>query len=196
MQVFYLPIGQIAVIKVMTEHVYHIALEEERHQGGVRALLARAFGPGRMMRAIYRLRDGVPPDPGLCFVMVNRHDLVLGVVRNYRVRIGDNSKPALLLGPIAVAQSHEKLGLAARLIRHTVEEATAQALTMIYLVGDPNYYGEFGFTATNAAQVKIEGLEEGKLVLGLELVKGAALDFAGVMRNDDSVLLNQLQGWR
>ncbi len=180
----------------MTEHVYHIAIEEQRHQGGVRTLLEKAFGPGRMMRAIYRLREGTPPDPALCFVMLNKHDLVLGVVRNYRVCVGDNPRAALLLGPIAVAQSHEKLGLAARLIRHTIETATAQGFDMIYLVGDPNYYGEFGFTATRAAQVKINDLEEGKLVLGLELTPGAATDYAGIMRNDESVLLNQLQGWR
>jgi len=176
----------------MNEHTYTIEPEVERHQGGVRALLEKAFGPDRMRRAIYRLREGVPPDPTLCFVMVNSHGQVLGVVRNYRVRVGNNPTPALLLGPIAVAQSHEKLGLAARLIQQTIATATKQDYGMIYLVGDPNYYGEFGFTATAAAQIEIENLESGKIILGLELIKDTALDFAGILQPDLTVLLQQL----
>jgi len=179
----------------MIEHIYHIELEEERHQGGVRALLAKAFGPGRMGRAIYRLREGVPPDPSLCFVMVNSHGQVLGVVRNYRVRVGESEMPALLLGPIAVAQSHEKIGLAARLIRHTAATARERNFAVIYLVGDPNYYGEFGFAATTAAQVSIENLEPGKIILGLELTPGAALNMKGDIKTDMSILLEQLNQW-
>lgn len=180
----------------MTEHTYTIELEEERHQGGVRALLAKAFGPGRMQRAIYRLREGVPPDPSLCFVTTNKHDLVLGVVRNYRVRVGDNTLPALLLGPIAVAHSHERMGLAAQLINHSIAAATEQGYAMIYLVGDPNYYGEFGFAATKAAQVSIKNLEEGKIILGLELIKDTAHQMQGVIQQDDTVLLDQLAQWK
>src|SRR5579872_7292883 len=116
----------------MTDHVYTIEREEERHQGGVRALLEKAFGPNRLRRAIYRLREQVPPDPSLCFVMVNSHGQVLGVVRNYRVRIGKDTRPALLLGPIAVAQSHEKLGLAARLIKRVIATAQNQDYGIIY----------------------------------------------------------------
>jgi len=176
----------------MTEHTYTIEPEAERHQGGVRALLEKAFGPNRMRRAIYRLREGVPPDPTLCFVMVNSHGQVLGVVRNYRVHVGESTTPVLLLGPIAVAQSHEKLGLAARLIQQTITAATEQNYSMIYLVGDPNYYGEFGFTATAAAQIEIQNLEPGKIILGHELIKGAALDYSGTLRPDLTVLLQQL----
>jgi len=176
----------------MTEHSYEIEMEAERHQGGVRALLEKSFGPDRMRRAIYRLREGIPPDPTLCFVMVNAHGQVLGVVRNYRVCVGDCPEPALLLGPIAVAQSHEKLGLAARLIQQTITTATEQGYNIIYLVGDPNYYGEFGFTATAAAQIAIENLEPGKIILGRELIKGTALDYTGILRPDLTVLLQQL----
>ena len=179
----------------MKEHVYNIVLEQERHQGGVRALLARAFGPTRMQRAIYRLREGVPPDPALCFVMLNSGGQVLGVVRNYRVRVGDYPKPALLLGPIAVAHSHEKMGLAARLIQHSVEQSKAAGFDVIYLVGDPNYYGEMGFHATTAVQIEIENLESGKIILGLELVKDNALQYSGRMQKDEGVVLDQLASW-
>lgn len=175
----------------MTEHAYDIESEEERHQGGVRALLEKAFGPQRLQRAIYRLREGVPPDPALCFVMVNTHGQVVGVVRNYRVRVGAHAGRALLLGPIAVAHSHEKLGLAARLIRHVITFARQRGYQIIYLVGDPNYYGEFGFKATAAAQVNIENLEPGKIILGLELTDNVP-QLRGRIGADDSVLLEQL----
>lgn len=176
----------------MTEHVYTIHPEEERHQGGVRVLLSRAFGHTRMQRAIYRMREGTPPDPALCFVMTNRHDLVLGVVRNYRVRVGDSSLPAIMLGPIATAHSHERMGLAARLINHVIERAKKRGYAMIYLVGDPDYYGNFGFTAEKAADVFIPTLEKGKVILGLELQSGAIAQMRGEIISDDSILLQQL----
>ncbi|HCM83756.1 MAG TPA: N-acetyltransferase [Alphaproteobacteria bacterium] len=176
----------------MTEHIYTIKPEEERHQGGVRVLLARAFGHTRMQRAIYRMREGTPPVPELCFVMTNRHDLVLGVVRNYRVKVGESALPALMLGPIATAHSHERMGLAARLIDHVVARARELGYAMIYLVGNPDYYGEFGFVAENAQHVHIPSLESGKLILGLELQPGAATQMQGEIISDDAVLLAQL----
>jgi predicted N-acetyltransferase YhbS len=179
----------------MTEHTYTIVPEQERHQGGVRALLAKAFGPTRMQRAIYRLREGVPPDPALCFVMVNSGGQVLGVVRNYRVKIGDYPKAALLLGPIAVAHSHEKMGLAAQLIRQSIAAAKDRGFEVIYLVGDPNYYAEFGFLATTGVQVEIANLERGKIILAHELVKDGAYQYSGVMQKDDTVVLDQLADW-
>lgn len=176
----------------MTEHIYTIHPEEERHQGGVRVLLARAFGHTRMQRAIYRMREGVPPDPALCFVMTNRHDLVLGVVRNYRIRVGNSPLRALMLGPIATAHSHERMGLAARLINHVVECAKTMGYAMIYLVGNPDYYGDFGFVAENATGVSIPTLEAGKKILGLELQSGAAAQMQGEIVSDDNILLQQL----
>jgi predicted N-acetyltransferase YhbS len=179
----------------MTEHTYKIALEHERHQPGVRDLLANAFGPMRMQRAIYRLREGVPPDPSLCFVMTDDAGHVVGMVRNYRVKIGDYPKPALLLGPIAVAHTHEKMGLAARLIRHSIQLAAERGFEVIYLVGDPNYYAEFGFHATTAVQVEIANLESGKVILGHELVKDSAFQYSGLMHKDETVVLDQLADW-
>ena len=179
----------------MSEHHYEIVREDERHQGGVRALLTKAFGPDRMARAIYRLREGVPPDPSLCFVMINQHGQVLGVIRNYRVKAGECEERALLLGPVAVANSHEKMGLAAKLIDHCVGLAREQGYAMIYVVGDPNYYARFGFVQDTDAFVSIENLEPGKIVQGLELSPGAATRIHGVLRNDDSILLDQLHSW-
>lgn len=176
----------------MTEHIYTIHPEQERHQGGVRILLSRAFGHTRMQRAIYRMREGTPPDPALCFVMTNRHELVLGVVRNYRVKVGDSPLPALMLGPIATAHSHERMGLAARLINRVIEDATKLGYAMIYLVGNPDYYADFGFVAEKAANVFIPTLESGKVILGLELQPGAAAQMRGEIISDDSILLQQL----
>jgi predicted N-acetyltransferase YhbS len=175
----------------MTEHIYTIVAEQDHHQGGVRTLLAKAFGPTRMQRAIYRMREGVPPDPALCFVLINKHDLVLGVVRNYRVTVGNQHSPALMLGPIATAHSHERMGLAARLINHSITRARELGHQMIYLVGNPDYYGDFGFTADNAENVFMPSLESGKAILGLELQPGTAKKMQGEILSDHNILLTQ-----
>lgn len=175
----------------MQEHAFNLALEQDRHQGGVRALLNRAFGPLRMMRAVYRLREGMPPDPALCFVMENSHGQVLATLRNYRVRIGHHPQSVILLGPLAVAHSHEKLGLAAQLIHHAVSAMREFGFSMVYVVGKPEYYAEFGFQEEFARRVGIANLEAGKVILGLELIEGQSQSFAGVMQPDEYILLNQ-----
>ena len=168
---------------------YQIVLEQERHQGGVRTLLSKAFGPGRMMRAIYRMRAAIPPDPALCFVMVNKHDMVLGVVRNYRVCVGNSSARAVLLGPIATAASHGRIGIAAQLMHHAIAAIRAAGFDMIYLVGDPDYYGEFGFMPDGG--VHIRELEAGKVILSLAVTADALP--TGEIKMDDQILLEQSQ---
>ena len=77
-------------------------IRSERPQDGphIEALLDRAFGSDRHSRPSYRLREGIPPVHSLCFV-VDTEDRIVGTIRHWPVLIGP-SRPALLLGPIAV----------------------------------------------------------------------------------------------
>lgn len=58
---------------------------------------------------------------------------------------------ALGLGPVAVAESHRRQGIAADLVRAAILEARAQGWQAIFVLGDPAYYGRFGFSAALAA---------------------------------------------
>src|SRR5450631_150997 len=77
------------------------------------ALLDACFGENRHTRTCQRLRDGRTPAEGLSLSAVARGKLV-GTVRLWHVSAG--SKPALVLGPLAVDAESRKLGVGAALM--------------------------------------------------------------------------------
>ena len=65
------------------------------------ALLDPAYGPARFTKPSERLREGRLPADGLSFVAIE-DGRVVGTVRLWDVAAGPG-RPALLLGPLAVA---------------------------------------------------------------------------------------------
>ena len=58
---------------------------------------------------------------------------------------------ALGLGPIATHTDYRKQGVAASLIESSLALATANGWTNVFLLGDPKFYGQFGFSSEKAA---------------------------------------------
>ena len=53
----------------------------------IEALTAQSFGPGRIVKAAWRLREGVDPEAGLSFVAVE-DGILRGSVRFWPVAVG------------------------------------------------------------------------------------------------------------
>lgn len=58
--------------------------------------------------------------------------------------------PALGLAPIAVQLGWRRKGIAARLIEEGIARARCDGWVCIFVLGDPDYYRRFGFSATLA----------------------------------------------
>ena len=142
------------------------------------ALLDDAFGDGRLRKSSQRLRDGRLPAEGLAFVATDAGRLV-GTARLWDVACG--GKPALLLGPVAVACDRQGEGIGTALIARTIDVARARGHAAIVLVGDAPYYGRFGFTADKTGALAMPGPFERHRLLGLELVSGGLDGAAGVI---------------
>lgn len=143
-------------------------------------LLDRAFGPARRRKSSERIRAGRMPADGLSLVARDGTDLV-GTVRLWHVAAG-RGRPALLLGPLAVDGSRRGEGLGAALMRLSIARAEAIGHPAILLVGDPDYYARFGFSADLAAGLAMPGPFERHRLLGLELRAGALAGADGVIR--------------
>lgn len=50
-----------------------------------------------------------------------------------------------LLGPLAVAPTHQRQGVGRALIKRGLEDLTARGIQQILVLGDPAYYGKSGF---------------------------------------------------
>lgn len=85
---------------------------------------------------------------------------------------------ALLLAPLCVALEYRNRGIGGQLIRAAFAAAREMGYTAVFLIGNPDYYGRFGFRAvtdfglSNAADVP------DRFVQACELTSGA-LDGTG-----------------
>lgn len=109
----------------------------------VEALFDLCFAPGREALSSYRLRDDIPPVSGLSHVARDADGILSGAIRYWPVHV--EKADALLLGPVAVHPTRQGEGLAAHLIRETLEIARTQGWGRVMLVGDAPYYARFGF---------------------------------------------------
>ena len=109
------------------------------------ALLDQCFGDARFQKAAERLREGRQPAPNLSFVASDR-GRVVGTARLWNVSAGP-SRPALLLGPIAVHPDFRCQGLGGALVERSLDEAKRLGHRAVMLVGDAPYYERFGFSA-------------------------------------------------
>jgi predicted N-acetyltransferase YhbS len=137
------------------------------------ALLDRAMGPRWKKKSSQKLRRGRRPSPGLAFVARAHDGSIAGTVRLWDVRMGKGGPAALLLGPLAVDPALKGAGLGSALMRHALEEARRLGHRAVLLVGDPDYYGRFGFSAGKTAALSMPGPYEPHRFLARELVEGA-----------------------
>jgi predicted N-acetyltransferase YhbS len=153
--------------------------EEPRDAPHIEALVAKSFGPGRLAKSAWRLREGVRAIDGLGFVAAEGENL-RGSVRFWPVAIGNDA--ALLLGPLAVDAALRGQGIGLALMLRGIEEARARGHRAMILVGDAPYYARAGFAPLAPAQVRFPGPVDGTRILGLALVPGALDALKGEVR--------------
>src|SRR3954449_203097 len=100
------------------------------------ALLDVSYGPIRFSKTSERLREGRLPE--LSIVAAEGRRLV-GTVRLWCVSAGPG-RPALLLGPLAVAPDCRKRGIGSTLVQQALRESTRRGHRAVLLVGDTSYY--------------------------------------------------------
>lgn len=159
-----------------------IAVETPGDVAARDALLDRAMGPKRRKKSSEKLRRGRRPSEGLAFVARGADGRVIGTVRLWDVRAGEDGVRALLLGPLAVDPALKNGGVGSALMRHAISEARRLGHGAILLVGDEPYYARFGFSARKTGTLAMPGPYEQRRFLALELVEGALDGAEGVLK--------------
>ncbi|MAZ02700.1 MAG: GNAT family N-acetyltransferase [Sneathiella sp.] len=145
----------------------------------IEPLLDECFGPDRFKKTAYKIRENIVPQPELSYVAVEEGRL-LATIRYWPITIGGTT-PALLLGPIAVSPKLQGKGIGVGLIRETLRVAQDLGHRIIVLVGDPEYYGQFGFENAAVLGFKLPGPVEEKRFLVKECVPGALKGVTGML---------------
>nr|WP_155073887.1 N-acetyltransferase [Streptomyces taklimakanensis] len=117
----------------------------------VRAVTGAAFAPGAEapvpveVTLLDELRDCDGWLPALSLVAQEPDGEVVGHVVCTRGRVG--ATPALGLGPLSVRPDHQGRGVGSALVHAVLGAADALDEPLVALLGDPGYYGRFGFRA-------------------------------------------------
>ncbi len=144
------------------------------------ALLDEAFGNFRFTKTAERLREDRRPAEGLSLVAC-ADDRLIGTVRLWNITAG-RGRPALLLGPLAVASDFRQRGIGGDLMRQALAQARQDGHQAVLLVGDAPYYGRFGFAAEKTAALALPGPYARDRLLSCDLVPGALEGARGLVR--------------
>lgn len=135
----------------------------------VRRVHEAAFPTPAEAKLVDRLRSG-----GKAAVSLVAHDEsgVVGHILFSPVTFeppAPESVVALGLAPMAVLPGHEKHGVGRRLVQNGLAECHAHGACMVVVLGDPPYYGRFGFERASRHGLRNEfGVEEEFMVFMLD----------------------------
>jgi predicted N-acetyltransferase YhbS len=127
----------------------------------IETLLDAAFGADRRARTAYRLREGVAWLPELSFAAW-AGDRLAGTLQSWPVMLSsaDGEERLVMVGPVAVAPERQGTGVGTALMNRLIEAAAEAGETALMMIGDPDYYGRWGFTADRTAGWRIDGRYE------------------------------------
>ncbi|WP_447727037.1 GNAT family N-acetyltransferase [Sphingomonas koreensis] len=145
---------------------------------GVELLLDAAFGTDRHGRTAYRVREGMGTISELSFAAVEDGTLV-GSIQCWPVALAcdDGSRvPMVMVGPVAVSPARQNVGIGRALMWKAIEVAQAGGEPLM-LIGDPEYYAQFGFDADATGRWRLPGPFEQRRLLA----RGDAPDRPGML---------------
>jgi len=94
--------------------------------------------------------------------------------------------PAVCLAPLAVLPSHQRTGIGSALSRAGIEACRELGIAVIVVLGHPQYYPRFGFSAELGRKLSSPYSSHGDAWMALELIpssipdNGAAIQFPPV----------------
>ncbi len=88
------------------------------------------------------------------------------------------------LAPVAVLPKHQRRGIAAELIRRGLAECATLGYSGAVVLGDPAYYGRFGFRPASEFGLRCEYDVPAEAFMALPLVESGFEDCSGLVRYD------------
>jgi putative acetyltransferase len=166
-----------------------LRLERPEDTAEIRDVHRRAFGRGEeaglvdairgVDAAVLSMVSAEPRGSGADAGTIVAHVLytrvtVAGEAGDYTSLVG--------LAPVAVLPSYQGRGIGTMLIEASLEHLRDQGHAAVVVVGDPRYYGRFGFLPGNRWGLRWEGPGGNEVFMVAELTPGALAEIKGVVR--------------
>ncbi len=156
--------------------MYFCRPEHAHDVAAIRGVLEAAFPTPAEARLVDALRTNGRLSAS---VVVSDGAGVIGHIAFSPVQVGEAG--GLGLAPMAVLPEHQSQGVGALLVREGLATCAAQRVGFVVVLGEPEYYGRFGFERASARGLDNEyGADEAFMVL--ELVPGSLPAQGGLVR--------------
>lgn len=118
-----------------------VRLESEKDHAEVRSLITEAFGQDDEAKLVEVLRKR---DEAVISLVACYEDKVIGHIMFSKMQ---SPEGGLGLAPVCVVPNHQNKGLGAKLIEEGLSMARDHGWRFVVVLGEPKYYGRFGFDA-------------------------------------------------
>jgi len=138
----------------------------------IRAVNRRAFGQEDEAALVESLRNG---GDVIASLVADDEGQIVGHILFSRLRIeaGDRTVDAAVLAPMAVLPERQRAGIGSALVRAGLDACREAGVAAIVVLGHPDYYPRFGFSADAARGLRCPFPGAGNAFMALELIPGS-----------------------
>jgi putative acetyltransferase len=122
-------------------------------QAGIRFVHEQAFAGTAEASLVDRLRA----DHDLVLSLVAAEDRLLGHVALSRLTMPESQVRAVALAPVGVLPGAQRRGIGTALVAEALRKLAAARFDWVLVLGEPAYYGRFGFTAAAGLAAPYDG---------------------------------------
>lgn len=154
-----------------------IRAEAPADREAIRALHRAAFGGEGEARLVDALHD---ERAVVLSLVVEENGHLAGHILYSRLTLDPPHAGASSLAPVAIAPEHQKRGIGSRLIGEAHRMLAASGEKIVFVLGDPAFYGRFGFSAAAAKPFRTpyDGEYLQALVLASDAPKSGTVHYA------------------
>ena len=156
---------------------------EERlcHIAGIRDVVRSAFGHDDEAILVDQLRDAGAL--AVSMVLVVDDELVAHAGASPMSWV-DHDECAVVwaLAPVSVKPEKQRLGYGSQVVRATIDRCRTAGADILTVLGNPKYYGRFGFMPASQHGFRIDDADFGDAFMVMELKAGALSRSSGSLR--------------
>ncbi|MCO8124559.1 N-acetyltransferase [Stieleria sp. TO1_6] len=138
----------------MTQDRLQIRAAAEQDRDSILAVHRNAFGQAEgsvIAKLVDEMLDDASGDPTLSLVAETDVQLVGHLLMtSARIEPDPGQVSARILAPLAVVHNRQRQGIGRRLIQAALHQLTQQGVALVFVLGYPDYYRQFGFRPAGA----------------------------------------------